>query len=131
MTDINTCNFESEERHARKMSNAELLYAISDAQECVELGTNVSKYTDQISVYRTEINRRAKKNVKAPAIPAIDVPSADGTAFERRILGDVLAGFRRRILIQIAYSWTGHAGCVLESTTNEKIVALILDAMHL
>jgi len=53
-----------EEARAKRMTDAELQFAIKDAYEAAKAGMNEGKYMDQISTYRQELNKR--KNILKP-----------------------------------------------------------------
>ena len=53
------CNWEVEIKKAKAMSVAGLIASIADCQECVANGIDkFGKYTDQISIYRKELQGR-------------------------------------------------------------------------
>lgn len=56
--DPNVCDFIVEERKAKAMTISGLIYSIDDCRECIKLNINPSKYMDQISVYKMELNKR-------------------------------------------------------------------------
>ena len=62
--DPNVCDFEIEQKKAKRMTIDGLIYTIEDCRECVRLGINPSKYQDQISVYKAELNTRKVRVVR-------------------------------------------------------------------
>ena len=43
---------------ARRLSKAELCFAINDCVECVKAGVDGGYYSDEASVYRAELSKR-------------------------------------------------------------------------
>ena len=58
---MKTLDWESKQRKARNMTNAELNYAIEDCRACVRLGIDDGYYLDEISVYRKELDKRKRR----------------------------------------------------------------------
>jgi hypothetical protein len=48
---------------ARKMTQAELEYAMKDCMECIKAGCDVEYYSDEASVYRTELTKRGVRSI--------------------------------------------------------------------
>jgi hypothetical protein len=59
-----TIDFVSWEKRAKTMSVEGLRWSIDDCRECIRLGIEPLKYTDQISVFSRELNRRANRTHK-------------------------------------------------------------------
>ena len=53
-------DFKRWEQKAKKMSVAELEYAIADCISCIRLKIEEEKYSDEASTYRQELLRRQK-----------------------------------------------------------------------
>lgn len=70
---IEMCNHKTVAARARRMSIAELLFAISDATAALAcakqfeeagMGGNTGKYMDQLSIYRGELAKKQKAITK-------------------------------------------------------------------
>ena len=51
-------NFTYKEKMARRMTTAQVIYAMRDCRACIAAGVDPDYYRDEISVYNQELQRR-------------------------------------------------------------------------